>query len=65
MSTYKENILTYLNMSRKEEFLTDFTIINNDDTYKVNILIHVLIFNYFYIMFNMIGPICIIGLYLI
>ena len=54
MSTYNENIISYLNISRKEEFLTDFTIINNDDTYKVNILIHVLIFYYFDIMFNVI-----------
>ena len=39
MSTYKENIFSYLNISRKEEYLTDFTINNNNDIYKVNILI--------------------------
>ena len=50
MSTYKENIISYLNISRKEEFLTDFIIINNDDTYKVNTLMHWLIFHYFDIM---------------
>ena len=43
MLKYKENILSYLDLSRKEEFLTDFTIKNNDDTYKVNILILILI----------------------
>ena len=43
MLTYKENILPYLNISRKEEYLTDFTIKNNDDIYKVNILICVLL----------------------
>ena len=47
MSTYKENIFTYLNVSRKELFLTDFTIKNSDDTYKVNMLICLFIFNYF------------------
>ena len=38
MSTYKENIFSYFNISRKEEYLTDFTINNNDDIYKVTIL---------------------------
>ena len=35
MLTYKENIFSYLNISRKEEFLTDFTIKNNNEIYKV------------------------------
>ena len=37
MSPYKENIISYLDISLKQCSLTNFTITNNDDIYKVNI----------------------------
>ena len=43
MSPYKENIISYLDISRKQGFLTNFTITNNDDIYKVNIFMCMII----------------------
>ena len=34
-TTYRGNILSYFNTSRKDDYLTDFTIKNKDETYKV------------------------------
>ena len=51
MSKYKEFILEDFNVSREHEFQTDFTIINNDDTYKVNMLICINICLYLIIFF--------------
>ena len=40
LTKYKENIFSYFNTSRKDDYLTDFTIKNNDDTYKVYLIIY-------------------------